>query len=71
MKNKLLGQADALARAGMISSMGAAVYSGFAGGKLARMVHPWAGLAVVAFSLWHHRIKARQTRAGKKRLQQT
>ena len=53
---------DTLAKAGMITSMAAAAYSGFAGGKLARLLHPWAGLAVIFFSIWHH-----QSQIGKKR----
>jgi hypothetical protein len=42
--------------------MGTAVYSGFTGGKLARFIHPSAGLALVGFSLWHQQINMRRKR---------
>ncbi len=45
-----------LAKAGMLATMGTAVYSGFAGGKLVRFIHPWAGLALVGFAIWHQQI---------------
>jgi len=49
-----------LAKAGMLASMGTAVYSGFAGGKLARFIHPWAGLALVGFAIWHQQINMKR-----------
>ena len=55
-----LKNTDELVKAGMLSTMGAAVYSGFAGGKLARFIHPWAGIAMVFFSLWHYQINTRK-----------
>jgi len=51
-----------LAKAGMLAAMGTAVYSGFAGGKLARFIHPWAGLALVGFAIWHQQINMKRKR---------
>jgi len=51
-----------LAKAGMLATMGTAVYSGFAGGRLARFIHPWAGLALVGFALWHQQINMKRKR---------
>ena len=65
MKNKSLTLTDNVVKAGMVSAIGAAVYSGFASGKLARLVHPWAGLAIAAFSLWHHQINTRKKRLSR------
>ena len=55
LKNK-----DALVKAGMIASMGLTAYSGFSGMRIARLIHPWAGVAVLVFSLWHHQINTRK-----------
>ncbi|THB78192.1 MAG: hypothetical protein D3926_13550 [Desulfobacteraceae bacterium] len=49
-----------LAKAGMIVSMGAAVYSGFAGARMIRLLHPWAGITMVGFSIWHHYLSTRK-----------
>jgi hypothetical protein len=46
----------------MLATMGTAVYSGFAGGKPARFIHPWAGLALVGFAIWHQRINLKRKR---------
>jgi hypothetical protein len=51
-----------LPKAGMLATMGTAVYSGFAGGKPARFIHPWAGLALVGFAIWHQRINLKRKR---------
>lgn len=51
-----------LAKAGMLATMGTAVFSGFAGGRLARLIHPWAGLALVGFALWHQQINMKRKR---------
>lgn len=46
--------ANSLVKSGMIATMGATVYSGFAGSKLVRLIHPWVGLAMVGFSVVHY-----------------
>jgi len=66
MNNKSIRVSDNLTKAGMISTMGATLYSGVARGKLARMIHPWAGVAMVVFSYWHHRIKTRKRQTARK-----
>lgn len=42
-----------LVKAGMVMSMGAALYTGLAAGRAVRLLHPWSGLALLGFSLWH------------------
>lgn len=65
MKRRSLKTSQDLVKAGMIGSMTAAVYSGFAGGRFARFLHPWAGLALVGFSYWHHRLHTKSRKSKK------
>lgn len=66
IKNRLLNKSDDLAKTGMIATMGATLYSGFAKGKMAKMIHPWAGVAMVVFSYWHHMVNLRKKQTRKK-----
>lgn len=66
MNNKSIRVSDNLIKTGMISTMGVTLYSGFTRGKLARMIHPWAGVAMVVFSYWHHRINIRKRQTARK-----
>jgi hypothetical protein len=43
-----------LAKAGMIASLGTLVVTGFFRFKGSWMLHTWAGVFLVGFSLWHH-----------------
>jgi hypothetical protein len=43
-----------VAKAGMITSLGTLVLTGFFRFKGAGLLHTWAGLFLVGFSLWHH-----------------
>lgn len=43
-----------LAKAGMIASLGTLVVTGFLRFKGSWMLHTWAGVFLVGFSLWHH-----------------
>jgi hypothetical protein len=43
-----------LAKAGMIASLGTLVVTGFFRFKGSWMLHTWAGLFLLGFSLWHH-----------------
>jgi len=67
MKDKLVksskSNSRSLAKTGMVASMVTAIYSGFASGKLARLIHPWAGLAMVGFTLWHHQLNTKPRRS--------
>jgi hypothetical protein len=43
-----------IAKAGMIASLGTLVVTGFLRFKGSWMLHTWAGVFLVGFSLWHH-----------------
>lgn len=43
-----------MAKAGMIASLGTLVVTGFLRFRGAGMLHAWAGLFLVGFSVWHH-----------------
>jgi hypothetical protein len=43
-----------IAKAGMITSLGTLVLTGFLRFKGAGLLHAWAGLFLVGCSLWHH-----------------
>jgi hypothetical protein len=45
-----------LAKAGMTASLAITTVSGFMRGRRARRVHVWAGVALIGFSFWHHRL---------------
>lgn len=66
MKRLVVRHSDALARAGMVTTMGMTLYTGFVRGSLAKMIHPWAGVAMVGFSYWHHLINTRKKKISKK-----
>ena len=66
MKKHLLENSDVLAKTGMISTMGMTLYTGFVRGSLSKMIHPWAGIAMVGFSYWHHLINTRKKKIAKK-----
>jgi hypothetical protein len=50
-----------IAKAGMITSMGALFLSGFAKFKGSGTLHTWAGWALLGFSVWHHFLSKRRT----------
>jgi hypothetical protein len=54
-----------LAKTGMVASMATAIYSGFVRGKPARLIHPWAVLAMVGFTIWHHQLNTKPKRSRK------
>jgi hypothetical protein len=43
-----------LAKAGMVSSLGTLFLTGFLRFKGTRLLHTWAGWALLGFSIWHH-----------------
>jgi thiosulfate reductase cytochrome b subunit len=43
-----------IAKAGMVTSMGALFLTGFTKFKGSGSLHTWAGWALLGFSVWHH-----------------
>jgi hypothetical protein len=43
-----------LAKAGMAASLGTLFVTGLCRFKYARLLHPWAGVMLLGFTLWHH-----------------
>lgn len=43
-----------IAKAGMVSSLGTLFVTGLIKFKGARLLHSWAGWALLGFSIWHH-----------------
>ncbi|MBF0376739.1 MAG: hypothetical protein HQK72_04585 [Desulfamplus sp.] len=52
--------ANKCASTGMVGSLGATVLSGISQGKVAHLIHPWAGIAFVGFALWHTYLKSKE-----------
>jgi hypothetical protein len=52
-KDMYLDQRE-IAKAGMVSSLGTLFLTGFFRFKGARLIHTWAGWALLGFSIWHH-----------------
>ena len=46
----------AAAKAGMVGSLGALVYSGMRRAPGMRGLHVWAGVALLGFTYWHSRL---------------
>ncbi len=51
-----------VAKAGMTISLGSLVLTGFMHFKGHKSVHTWSGVALVGFSIWHHRLNKRQSK---------
>ncbi len=51
-----LQQKQEWAKTGMTISLALTAVSGFMRGRQARTVHVWSGLALIGFSVWHHRL---------------
>ena len=52
-----------IAKAGMISSLGTLVISGFFKFNGAKMLHTWAGWALLGFSIWHHMLSSSKSKS--------
>jgi len=52
-KSPLADQRE-IAKAGMVYSLGTLFLTGFFRFKGARLLHTWAGWALLGFSIWHH-----------------
>ncbi|MBF0229857.1 MAG: hypothetical protein HQK63_09775 [Desulfamplus sp.] len=52
--------ANKCAITGMAGSLGATVLSVMGQGKVAHLIHPWAGMAFVGFALWHTYLKSKE-----------
>ena len=60
-KNPATDQRE-FAKAGMISSLGTLVITGFFKFNGAKMLHTWAGWALLGFSVWHHMLSTSKSR---------
>jgi hypothetical protein len=58
-----LNEQREIAKAGMISSLGTLVFTGFFRFKGAWKLHTWAGWALLGFSIWHHTLSAQKSNA--------
>ena len=58
-----LAEQREIAKAGMVSSLGTLFITGLFKFKGARMLHTWAGWALLGFSVWHHILSSPKTRA--------
>jgi len=45
-----------VAKIGMTVSLGVLVATGMMRGRGAKVLHIWSGLALIGFSVWHHRL---------------
>ena len=61
-KNQAIDQRE-IAKAGMISSLGTLVISGFFKFNGAKMLHTWAGWALLGFSIWHHMLSTSKSKS--------
>jgi hypothetical protein len=57
----ILADQRQIAKAGMASSLGTLFITGFFRFKGARMLHTWAGWALLGFSIWHHFLSTPKT----------
>ena len=51
-----------VAKVGMTVSLGSLVLTGFMHFKGHKSVHTWSGIALVGFSVWHHRLNKRESK---------
>ena len=51
-----------VAKVGMTISLGSLVLTGFMHFKGHKSVHTWSGIALVGFSIWHHRLNKRPSK---------
>jgi hypothetical protein len=51
-----------IAKVGMLSSLGALFLTGFFKFKGAKLLHPWAGWALLGFSIWHHMLSTSKSK---------
>jgi hypothetical protein len=64
-KQSLLERKKSAAKTGMTLSLGALVVTGLMQGRGARTLHIWSGMALVGFSVWHHRLYQPAPRGNK------
>ena len=55
-RRQTLRNKQSVAKMGMAVSMGTLITTGFMGGRGAKTLHIWSGLALIGFSVWHHRL---------------
>jgi len=60
-KTRPAGQRE-IAKAGMLSSLGTLFLTGLFKFKGARLLHVWAGWALLGFSIWHHMVSTSKSR---------
>ena len=51
------------AKAGMTISLGSLVLTGLVHFKGHKNLHTWSGIALLGFSLWHHRLNKRKSKS--------
>lgn len=52
-----------IAKVGMLSSLGTLFLTGLFKFKGAKMLHGWAGWALLGFSIWHHMLSTSKSKA--------
>jgi hypothetical protein len=57
-----MDEKKSVAKIGMTISLGALVVTGLMQGRGAKTLHIWSGMALVGFSVWHHRLYQPQNR---------
>lgn len=64
MKKKRQTRNRELAKTGMAVSLGTLVVTGFFRFRFARLIHPWAGAALLGFTLWHHWLNTQRSKSS-------
>lgn len=56
-----LKQKKRAAKTGMTISLGSLILTGFIHFKGHKSLHTWSGIALLGFSIWHHRLNKRKS----------